>query len=1174
MNSISSHSPAFFRVVIAPIIFLLSSTIGVKAQLVPDGGTLAINGFNTNVAGTVTIGSTGNNTTLIVTNSGTVTNFGFGNISLNAGAKTNRVTVTGANSTWWMPQNLNLGQAGAFSRLIVTNGGLVENYAGRIGRLYDGTNNVAIVTGPGSKWINHNDLTVGEDGSFNQVIVTNGGSVFTANTLIGLNAGSSNNNLTLAGGTLITTNVVGTAITDIRRGTLVMNSGTLETDQIFLTNGLAGQVTFNGGTIITRGGTISNVGGTVMGISGGGAGAPAVLDLRAGQPLSLFNAFILGQSSSDNRLYITNGGTFSDLSTAPAVIAQNALSSGNSVVVSGGSSLWTNSFDLTIGYSGFSNSMHISAGGVVVNRIGTVGNFSTANSNLVVVSGTGSLWKNRDNLVVGWASYGNTLIVTNGGTVTNTGHGQIGLNSPSCTNTVIVTGSNSVWGTAQTLFLGASGYLNQLLVTNGGFVQSLYGFIGSAGGVSNTATITGTNSVWRMGNDLHVGAVGSQNQVLVTQGGKLQCDYGMIGANLINTGTGSSNSVVISGPGSQWPLNRLFIGDLGSANRLIVTNGGTVTVVSNVLGILPTSRSNTVLVTGANSLLANSQHFYVGYDGSYSQFTVSNSAVVKADPFVLGLNPASSNNAATVGSLGSLITTNIFATGKTDVRRGVLAVNSGLLLTDFLLLTNASGQIAFNSGVVQTKSTTQNNGSTFFIGDTVSAAMLELLDTGTHTFANGLQINNNGVLKGNGTIIGDVTNGSGGTLAPGTSIGRLTITGSLTLAPGSLNIFELDKGSSTNDNIIGLTSLTMDGSLQVNNLSGTLALGDSFKLFNSASYLGAFSSVSLPLLGPGLAWTNKLALNGTIEVIAGRDFGVDVSHFQGAAGVSQSSWDQMYSDNKHFAFIKATEGLTGPDDAAMTNNVARALAAGLFVGVYHYAHPENRTNATGAVQEADHFLGYAGSAIGPGRLRPVLDLEGSASSLTTTGLTVWAMAFSDRIKALRGNGAAPILYMNRSFANSEVDSRLAGYDLWLAYYTNVDVSVVSPPPTISFPNPTGVFTNWAFWQHSNTGSSGGISPLDLDVCHSEYKSLQSFIIPTPAPIFTLNSISLGGGVFQFSFTNVPGTHFTILATTNLTIPLSNWTQLTNVNEISAGVFQFTDTQTTNSPGRFYRVRSP
>lgn len=227
---------------------------------------------------------------------------------------------------------------------------------------------------------------------------------------------------------------------------------------------------------------------------------------------------------------------------------------------------------------------------------------------------------------------------------------------------------------------------------------------------------------------------------------------------------------------------------------------------------------------------------------------------------------------------------------------------------------------------------------------------------------------------------------------------------------------------------------------------------------------------------------------------AQRDFGVDVSHFQGETGISQSAWNSMFTDGKKFAFIKATEGLTGPDDAAMANNVNRATAAGLLAGVYHYAHSENRPTTNGAVQEADHFLTYSGNFIGPGYLPPVLDLEQAALSLSTTALTDWVIAFSDRIVANRGSNAAPIIYCSQFSAFFELDSRLTNYPLWIRLVTtNLNPSTDSPS--------TGVFTNWFFWQYNDTGSSGGISPLDLNVCHSEVKALASFVIPSnPAPV--------------------------------------------------------------------------
>jgi len=75
------------------------------------------------------------------------------------------------------------------------------------------------------------------------------------------------------------------------------------------------------------------------------------------------------------------------------------------------------------------------------------------------------------------------------------------------------------------------------------------------------------------------------------------------------------------------------------------------------------------------------------------------------------------------------------------------------------------------------------------------------------------------------------------------------------------------------------------------------------------------------------------------------------------------------------------------------------------------------------------------------------------------------------------------------------------------------------------------------------------------------------------PVLT-KPLILPDGSFQFAFTNTPGVPFEVLMTTNLALPLTNWTVLGSVREVSTGKFQFTDSQATNSFPRFYRVRSP
>jgi uncharacterized delta-60 repeat protein len=64
------------------------------------------------------------------------------------------------------------------------------------------------------------------------------------------------------------------------------------------------------------------------------------------------------------------------------------------------------------------------------------------------------------------------------------------------------------------------------------------------------------------------------------------------------------------------------------------------------------------------------------------------------------------------------------------------------------------------------------------------------------------------------------------------------------------------------------------------------------------------------------------------------------------------------------------------------------------------------------------------------------------------------------------------------------------------------------------------------------------------------------------------------GVFSFAFPYTNGTTFTVLATTNLALPSSNWDALGSTTLFSNGLYRFTDPTATNFPRRFYRLRTP
>jgi hypothetical protein len=80
-------------------------------------------------------------------------------------------------------------------------------------------------------------------------------------------------------------------------------------------------------------------------------------------------------------------------------------------------------------------------------------------------------------------------------------------------------------------------------------------------------------------------------------------------------------------------------------------------------------------------------------------------------------------------------------------------------------------------------------------------------------------------------------------------------------------------------------------------------------------------------------------------------------------------------------------------------------------------------------------------------------------------------------------------------------------------------------------------------------------------------------MPVPTAPNLIDAKILTNGSFQFTFTNSVGALFGMLATTNLALPLTNWTVLGGVIEISPGQFQFTDPQASSGAQRFYRARS-
>src|SRR6185295_16197817 len=75
------------------------------------------------------------------------------------------------------------------------------------------------------------------------------------------------------------------------------------------------------------------------------------------------------------------------------------------------------------------------------------------------------------------------------------------------------------------------------------------------------------------------------------------------------------------------------------------------------------------------------------------------------------------------------------------------------------------------------------------------------------------------------------------------------------------------KSPLTNDQLRVVGTLTYGGTLLVTNLSGSLAGGDRFQLFDASSTAAYFAATNLPLLNPGQTWNFNSAA-GILSVVA------------------------------------------------------------------------------------------------------------------------------------------------------------------------------------------------------------------------------------------------------------------------------------------------------------------
>jgi len=393
--------------------------------------------------------------------------------------------------------------------------------------------------------------------------------------------------------------------------------------------------------IVTNGGILAVTGAGIVGNSALAA-SNYVIVTGSGSLWSNSGNFTVGMTGAFNQLTITNGGR---VVNAIGYIGNAAGSSNNTVLVTGNNSLWKNGNDLNVGYGSAGNQLIITNGGVVaVANTAYLGYNAGANNNRALVSGTGFVWTNSGALMIGFSSTGNSLTISNSGVVF-AGTANIGYNAGATGNTVLVTGPGSHWNNSSDLYVGNSGSGNSLTISNSGVVAvGGITYVGYAAGASNnTALVTGSGSLWTNSGILYVGyAAGANNsQLTISDGGQVQDTKGVIGYD------GASTTGLVTGVNSVWQNagGLLVVGDHTSGNQLTISAGGAVINGEGNVGYAASASNNTVLVTGSGSLWTNTSDLYVGRSGVGNTLTITNSgAVTVGGNAYVGFNAGATNN--------------------------------------------------------------------------------------------------------------------------------------------------------------------------------------------------------------------------------------------------------------------------------------------------------------------------------------------------------------------------------------------------------------------------------------------------------------------------------------------------------------------------------------------------
>ena len=707
------------------------------------------NGSEWNNDSDITVGNDGTGNALSIMDGAHVSG-DDGIIGEKQNAVGNEALVSGQDSLWVNRGDLIVGEDGSGNRLIVSDGGRVDSDMGVIGYDHDANDNMAVVNGSRSVWNIDSDLYIGLRGSGNTLQISDGGRVYNDIGTVGGQYRASDNTVLVTGAGSIWQNREALYL-GRNKGTsnsltvqdggwvLVGNVDAGKLPNIGTAGGLLVGDSLGNAELIAANESVIDTGFAFVGLSTNESGSATI---TGDSQMDVRDTLYVGYAGSGSTMNISDGAT---LNSESSFIGLDNTAAGNAMNVTG--AIWNNNDDLYVGYVGFGNALNITDGGQVNNRYSTyIGRWSPAGSNRVTVSGSGSALSNGLNTYVGYEGSGNSMEISEGGQVVNYG-GYIGYAEGADGNSVTVSGSGSEWSNRENVVVGYGGSGNSLKIMDGGRVENGYGFVGRLGGSSNNSVlVSGVGSEWNSPR-LYVGDSGSGNSLAITDGGRVLSSYGHVG----NNHGADNNSILVSGDGSIWDSTYVFIGDGGSGNSLVITNGGRVDSSRGSIGSDPGSDNNRGLVTGTGSVW-DSRYVYVGKHGSSNALTIADGGRVEGSYGIVGDFSGADNNSVLVSGHGSFWDCSYVFFGDLGLCNSIFITYGGRVTAAFGAIGNYSDN---NSAYVVGPGSVWNS-HTFNVGDNGASNSLFISGGGRVESATGYvghaKNSNKAVVSGNGSL--------------------------------------------------------------------------------------------------------------------------------------------------------------------------------------------------------------------------------------------------------------------------------------------------------------------------------------------------------------------------------------------------------------------------------------